>query len=280
MCAGDCDGDERVAVEELILAVRIAVEGAPPDQCASLDADASGSVEVAELVVAVGNALQGCGAGPTATPPPLSPTPSATPTVTATPAVGPGILFFGLTSADDILQPPSGTSPEGVPIYTRQFGFGFRLVVEARRGTAGADPGVDAFAGDGLPDLQVQVTRPLGNGSSAVCDVEPPLFGGVPAIDPPRFDESAAVVDTLNDFGCRFVDGSGEPRARTCSSSCVRFEDAEYACVAGRDVEVQFCGLMDAPLEFPAGETLVTVRVRDVAGNLGAPAQLIVRVLP
>ena len=80
--------------------------------------------------------------------------------------------------------------------------------------------------------------------------------------------------------GCRFVDGSGEPRARTCASSCVRFEDAEYDCVSGDDVEAQFCGFIDAPLEFPAGETLVTVRVRDGEGNLGAPAQLIVRVMP
>jgi hypothetical protein len=28
---------------------------------------------------------------------------------------------------------------------------------------------------------------------------------------------------------------------------------------------------------FPSGDTLVTVRVRDLAGNLGAPAQIIVR---
>ena len=34
------------------------------------------------------------------------------------------------------------------------------------------------------------------------------------------------------------------------------------------------------PLSFPSGDTLVTARVRDQAGNLGAPARLLVRITP
>lgn len=60
-CAGDCNGDGRVSVDELVRAVSIALGTAPPSQCAGLDADASGSVEVPEVIAAVGHALDGCG---------------------------------------------------------------------------------------------------------------------------------------------------------------------------------------------------------------------------
>jgi hypothetical protein len=117
-----------------------------------------------------------------------------------------------------------------------------------------------------------------------VCDIVTPPFGGVPGIDPPRFDDSAAVVDALNDFGCRFVDGTGNPFARGCATSCVRNTNGDYACVDG-NTAAQFCVLVDTPLQFPPGDTLVTVRVRDQLPNgqpvnLGAPRQLIMRVQP
>ena len=131
-----------------------------------------------------------------------------------------------------------------------------------------------------MPDLQIQVTRPLGDGSSLVCDDAPPTLGGVPAINPPSFDDTPANDDRLNDLACRFIDGGGNKIGRVCgdSTACVLGEDGIFGCVTA-DATVQFCGFMGQALTFPPGDTLVTVRARDVQGNLGAPRQLLVRVV-
>ncbi|MEO8602513.1 MAG: hypothetical protein ABI629_08060 [bacterium] len=282
-CVGDCDGNGEVSVSELIASVSILLGSASLDSCSAIDADGNGAVSVDELVAAVNNALGGCRADGTPTPPSPTvtstamPTASAPPTLTATPATGPRVVFFGIASADDNVRMPSSTPPDAPPIYELPFGFGFRLVVEAIHGSAGAMPGPSSFNDSGPPDLQVEVSRPLGNGSGAVCDGGSPSFGGVPAIDPPRFDASDEVVDALNDMGCRFIDGTGQAVRRTCVASCVRDQRSDYNCV-NADTEAQFCALVDNPLAFPGGDTLVTVRVRDSLGNLGAPAQLIVRI--
>ena len=61
-CAGDCDGDGETRVAELIGLVRCALVRPVGDaaclRCA--DADASGAIEVQELVAAVADALGGC----------------------------------------------------------------------------------------------------------------------------------------------------------------------------------------------------------------------------
>jgi hypothetical protein len=59
-CAGDCNSDGAVTVDELITGVNIALGGTPLEQCASLDSDGHGAVTVDELVRAVNNALTGC----------------------------------------------------------------------------------------------------------------------------------------------------------------------------------------------------------------------------
>ena len=78
-CVGDCQNERQVDVSDLLIGVNIALGLAPLNICLALDADQSGSVEINELLTAVGNALNGC-------PPPVSPTPSpkrqTTPTVT------------------------------------------------------------------------------------------------------------------------------------------------------------------------------------------------------
>ena len=62
-CAGDCDGDGQVSVNELVRAVAIALGLAPVSDCAMVDVDGNGRAEVAELVGAVGHLLNGCGGG-------------------------------------------------------------------------------------------------------------------------------------------------------------------------------------------------------------------------
>lgn len=60
MCAGDCDGGGAVSIDELVLAVRIALGDQPVGSCQAVDTDGSGEVEINELVAAVGRALTGC----------------------------------------------------------------------------------------------------------------------------------------------------------------------------------------------------------------------------
>jgi hypothetical protein len=84
VCAGDCDGDARVRIDELIRLVGIALERLDPGSCPSLPP----VVTVDMLVRAVHAALHGCPRTvatetptPTSTPTPLRPTaPSSTPT--------------------------------------------------------------------------------------------------------------------------------------------------------------------------------------------------------
>jgi hypothetical protein len=59
-CPGDCDGDRRVAISELISAVNIALSRAAVATCAAVDRDRDGVVRINELISAVGSALGGC----------------------------------------------------------------------------------------------------------------------------------------------------------------------------------------------------------------------------
>lgn len=189
-----------------------------------------------------------------------------------------------MTKADDTLIAPEPlvdpNDPNEIRIYRRPFGSGFSLVVEARPGVSGRPVGKSTFDGGGCPDFQIQVTRNLGeNPTTAVCDNLPPDAGGVPGISPPRLDDTFETCERLNDLGCRFADGLGNPVGRNCNNEqgCVRFDSGDFGCVAP-DATAQFCGFVSKTIEFPAGDTLMTVRARDNQGNLGPAAQMIVRV--
>jgi hypothetical protein len=274
-CVGDCPPiNLQVSINELVLGVNIALGKSTLASCPSYDDDGSDDVGVAELVSAVNNALKGCSGAPTPTPRSSAATATATPSRTA---AGPPIVFFGVTSADDSLQPVTGTGPNGVPIYERAIGSGFSLVVEAV-GNINLDPPPSTYEPGGTPSLQIQATRDLGDGSPAVCDAMLPNFGGVPGIDPPQLDDPNAIADALNDFGCRFVDGVGTPQGRACSQACIRSDDGEYRCK--ENAVVEFCAPIPVPMAFAAGDTLVTARVRDDSGQLGPPAQVIIRITP
>ncbi len=130
---------------------------------------------------------------------------------------------------------------------------------------------------DGLPDLQVLVSEPLGDGSNAVCDDQAPVFGGVPATSPPSFTLDPDTIAALNDLGCRFRDGSGTPGARGLFDECTVFADGTPHFVSSES-SLQFCAYITSPLEFASGDTLVAARVRDLSGVYSAPAQIIIRV--
>jgi hypothetical protein len=64
VCAGDCDGSGRVTVDDLILAVNIALGQQLLGRCRSLDADHDGVIAINELIRAVAYALDGCPGAP------------------------------------------------------------------------------------------------------------------------------------------------------------------------------------------------------------------------
>lgn len=73
-CVGDCGGDGRVTVSDLVRAVAVALGSAAVGGCTAADTDGNGRVSVPELIGAVRNALNGCDGVTTPTPPP-TPTP-------------------------------------------------------------------------------------------------------------------------------------------------------------------------------------------------------------
>jgi len=193
-------------------------------------------------------------------------TPSTTPTATRvprtatpTPAFGPQVNWAGVARGDGRLLEPAGES-DGVPLYQLASGTGFHLVFEGRPGMSLSPIGRTTYAPDELPDLQVLVDRPLGDGSARVCS------GGVPGFASPGFDGSDAEVDAMNDLGCHFE-----------VTTCVLFGDGRRGFVAPQST-IQFCGLIGAAQRFAHGETTVSVRLRDRAGVTGEIARIVVRI--
>jgi len=123
-CAGDCDGDGMVAINELIAGVGIALGQQQASTCASLDRNGDGAVTVEELIAAVRAALDGCPAAPTATPtdaPTALPTATAAATLTAT--ASPTLPVTESPSASATATPPAPATPtlSATPSITPSF---------------------------------------------------------------------------------------------------------------------------------------------------------------
>lgn len=59
-CVGDCGGDGKVSIADLIVGVNIALGSKPISDCPAFDANGDGKVAINELIRAVNNALAGC----------------------------------------------------------------------------------------------------------------------------------------------------------------------------------------------------------------------------
>lgn len=218
--------------------------------------------------------------------PTITRTPSITGTPTATPRPGAEITYVGLARANDTVIEPVGMTSQGWPIYERSLGYLFNIVVEAKPGPSRRRVGLSTFNSSSgnpsvRPDFEIIVSRPLGDGSALVCDDMPPQIGGVPASE--NFNETQPISNAINDFGCRFVDGSGRPSGRGQDEACTMFEDgmSHFVVSMGANASTaQFCSLIAEPFAFPEGDTVVTVRVRDVTGEVGAPRSFVVRIAP
>jgi hypothetical protein len=60
-CAGDCNGDSTVTLDELVQAINVALGLTAHADCLPLDVDHDGIVAINEVIMAVGSALEGCG---------------------------------------------------------------------------------------------------------------------------------------------------------------------------------------------------------------------------
>ena len=231
------------------------------------------------------------------TPTPTS-TPAGTPTRTPTPAPagpGPRVVIAALVPGNGCLACGlgnclCGTTPTPTPALDGQGrrvfpwvdGVGFWLVVEAVAGDNDAAPGQSLPApcsGGGRPALEIESNRPLGDGQPPLCPPPPtpPQVSGVPGFAVPDFGSSPSVLEALQAFGSRFtvelfpedactLDGDGNPNF--------------LSAVPPTPVETttrQYCYLVSPNLRFPAGDTLLTMRVADWAGVTGPTVQVVVR---
>jgi hypothetical protein len=227
------------------------------------------------------------------TPTPLAGEPGAPPTLAVRPVpderaaaaarrggkdVGPIVTFAGIARADGSSVDAQGKTAQGVPIYQHPVGSGFMIVVEGKPGINKVENGRSIFRYSPddptqRPDLEIEVTRPLGDGSVEVCDARRPKIGGVPAIDPPSFAETPKVAAALNDFSCRF-----ETFIESNASCTVnKYGDFEFL---SKDSKVQFCMVVARSWQFPEGDTLVSVRLRDTDSNPGPVSRFVLRYKP
>jgi cysteine-rich repeat protein len=82
-CRGDCDQSGSVSIAELIRAVGVALDDAPVATCDAVDRNRDGTVRINELIAAVEAASNGCNSGSAVAR--MQPTSTATPTITPTP---------------------------------------------------------------------------------------------------------------------------------------------------------------------------------------------------
>ncbi|HYD49987.1 MAG TPA: hypothetical protein VEB21_16640, partial [Terriglobales bacterium] len=189
----------------------------------------------------------------------------------AMPHAGPRVTFLGLAGADGTVL-PSNVGDSGLIVAQRPVGLGFQLVIEAVPGTSGQRVGSNLLnwrpdSPEQRPDLQIQTTRPLGDGDARVCNGP-----GIAALSPPDFSLRSQVADALNDFSCGFI-SSANP-----ATACTLDRFGSHNFVTSNPRTTQFCFLINTDTSFPNGETLLTVQVRDEQGNVGSVAQMLLRI--
>jgi hypothetical protein len=196
---------------------------------------------------------------------------------------GPQVLYFGIATADNRVLPSTGMLPDGTPIFDFPNNFGFIIVVEARSGTSRAQPakcgiiGSDGSLGPQCPSgrsaVELLFSRPLGNGSPAVCDEAPPNPGGVPAVPSLTFDTTQMVTDAINDIGCRMD-------SHATSATACTFDALGNFSYVNSLTTLQYCSspVVGNEVAFPSGITMVKVQVQDTASNVGNQVEIAIRV--
>ncbi len=187
--------------------------------------------------------------------------------------IGPLITHLGAARADGTGVP--AVMEGGLPTFTTSAGSGFILVIEAKAGVGGHEVGRRVYAHlkddpTVRPDLEILVNRDLGDGSPAVCDRMKPNIGGIPGNAKTDWSETQSVSDRINDLTCRFESFNES------ESSCTQTASGDFSFLA-KDTTQQFCMIVARAWAFPEGDTIVSVRVRDMKGNPGPVKQMRVR---
>ena len=153
----------------------------------------------------------------------------------------------------------------------------FGIVVEGAPGTDGLQAGKSTVpnGSDNRPDIQIQGTRNMGNGSTTVCDTGPVSAGGggIPGISPTSYADDPMITDALTDLACRFEAFTAAPE-----SACTFTDASGVPKPITGNATVQFCDFVATTAALPPGESILTVKLRDSGGNTGPTAQIVVRV--
>jgi hypothetical protein len=250
-CAGDCDGNGAVAINELVLGVNIALGSAQVSSCLPIDTNSSGTVEINELVAAVNRALGGCPAGgtptatvsaplatPTATPTTNGGTPTFTPTVPA--SCGNGSIDFsaGETCDDGNNEEGPGDSCPANCRVAQCTNSGEAAIADVLFNT---DPGDLLIAGMTLfvryPDGVVDVPG-VNNDAAVQAAITSDFFGITPndtnyslttvLIDPFLSGVGAGTAISVDLIGCA---GAGEPSEGDFECRVIDATDANGAVV-------------------------------------------------
>lgn len=195
--------------------------------------------------------------------------------------VGPTITHFGIIDPAGIPLDPIGDDPAGRPIFNFAFGQGLSLVAEARAGHSRIRPGESTIPDNtGDPDIQLILSRAIGDGAAAVCDTVEPNIGGVPATMPFSFDESQASRDHIHDLGCRFDNGRGSQLGRRDPLEACTFTGQRFGySFVDQDSDIQYCtARFESAWAFADGDTTVAAQVKDISGNFGATREIVVRI--
>ena len=217
-CAGDCNGDMKVSVDEIVRGIND-LESADAPTCPRVDTNHDLQVTIDELVAAAANALNGC--------PVSTPTPTVTPTATggtgnlpptavddaAATLVGESIPIVVLANDSDpnddpvnvtnFTQPAHGTVSftSNVAMYTPNGGFSgsdsFRYTIsDGKGGTASA--AVTVVVNSMPPDPATVASPPANGVATIVADATSFLHTGTNAVQfgvaPGTIEPSRAAV--------------------------------------------------------------------------------------
>ena len=120
-CAGDCNRDGHVTVDEVLTVASVALGNLLPAACPNFDPNGDGTVTIDEVLGVVAAALNGCAATPTVTPTldvdgVATITPTDTPSVTATPTVTPTLDVAGVATFTPTDTPSVTATPTVTPL--------------------------------------------------------------------------------------------------------------------------------------------------------------------
>jgi len=196
-CPGDCEADGSVTVDDLLLGVNIALELQPLSRCTRFDSNDDGAVAVEDMIAATLVALNGCPATPTATstasttPTPsftATSTPSATPSTTPTvnrPPVLPPATLYRTYPGHEIRFAIGATDPDGDALRYTADALPQGAILDELTGEFAWTPGDDQLGPFEIPfTCSDQGTPAETVEGSLVFKVQPPDLCTAPQCDP------------------------------------------------------------------------------------------------